>query len=192
MIPKSCRLFGSDHATASIPEHDPEKLQTFFGQHHATVQYRSVISKSCRLFGQDHDPDRHSSAPASNPDPGRLARRRACSRWAADPPNPPTCRPCAALAPAAPAWQHLRPGLCTLPPRRRHITACLREYSNSGMALLLPGRERWCLSVVGEPKSVPVIRLKLGSGELLCQGLISRLKRRARAGKSSHRSRKLG
>src|SRR6202521_3260460 len=49
MIPKSCRLFGQDHAQNQrmIP-----KSCRLFGQDHA--QNQRMIPKSCRLFGQDH------------------------------------------------------------------------------------------------------------------------------------------
>ena len=125
--------------SAGFPqEHDPEKLQTF-------------RIKSCDRNMQEHDPeklqtfrirscDRHSSARASSPDPGRLARRRAGSRSAADPPDPPTCRPCSALAPAAPAWQQLRPGLCTPPPdagTSRHV--CGRSLTRARRSSLRGG-----------------------------------------------------
>src|ERR1700754_4053759 len=84
MIPKSCRLFGQDHALARI--HGPEKLQTFRTRSCASQntwsrkvadfsdkimrQSEYMIPKGCRLFGQDH-------ALAGIHDPERLQTIRA-------------------------------------------------------------------------------------------------------------------
>jgi hypothetical protein len=95
-----------------------------------------------------------------NPAPGRYRCRLARSQQRADPRVPPTCRPSAGLALAGPMWKRLRPGRDT-PPRGAGTAANVFGHART-RALLLAGRERWHLSVVGSPKTVPVMGLSWG------------------------------
>src|SRR4051794_836696 len=94
--------------------------------------------------------------------PSRFHRRLVSSLQRAGPRVPPTCRPSAGLAPAAPAWRRPQPYRGTPPRGAGTATHVFGHIRTRPRALLLAGRERWHLSVVGSPKTVPVIGLRWG------------------------------